>query len=789
MDKFILQLGIMSMQACIIIGVVLLVREIFSRAGIAKKYINILWMLPYVCMICPWKFEGAFGFWRQPQSDSSKFATLELVQTLRTLKDGASNSLTEQALASTEAVTGAEVSVSLVEGQVTDLLSTPLSSTLNTDVLQVLLAMSGVIWLVGVIGLLLYSADVHLKLHRKLICCMHVKDNIYLADDIKVPFVLGIFKPRIYLPGGMSELDKQYVVAHEKTHIRHLDPLKKAVAFGITCLHWFNPLAWVAFHFYSKDMEMACDEETVQQLGMEHRQSYAATLLSLAIGKKLFLGVPLAFDEGDVRSRVKNIVKYKKTWNVLSVVAVAVIGTLTIGFMTEQKEYVPLAKVQDMNHPPKEMTSNAFIITLNGETRYFSGEGYFNKISKFLNGLEIRKIPKDQSRDENREKDVIIEYGALRFCFYADYAALWSDNDVKASFTYQVKNPEEVKAYLEGLFNGDPVVDENFFTEIFIGEEIAKTEKEETALGLSEMEEVARNSEIREFTMEELLELCEVRPEVFVQTVEAIPWGEEGPLIPALYNNLELGYDHKGEWTGSYFAYLTFEGKEYRVQFGFNVDTLALWGVYLYYPAADDMILLYTNEPERYTVNNDIGEFLNREYNMDDYFTCTLPEGTYLGDYKIYYNDVFHGCPILGNYEPPAYGDGTGEAWYAPGCILIGNNDENNNRMQFENGKAVSARWIGNHRWMEKEFEYIEGCEMQALLYEVHFDLFTAASAYDYMQKHNLSEEELQTVSDYWYVFMGEEDSEYIYIVALNQEYFTKEDVKELARSVHITYE
>lgn len=164
------------------------------------------------------------------------------------------------------------------------------------------------------------------------------------------------------MPSSMSDMDKRYVVAHEKTHIRHMDPLKKTIAFGITYLHWFNPLVWVAFHFYSKDMEMACDEETVQQLGMEHRQSYATTLLSLATGKRLFLGAPLAFDEGNVKSRIKNIVKYKKTWKVLSVTALAVIVVLAVGFMTKEAEYAPLAKVHDMNHPPKEMSSNTILI-------------------------------------------------------------------------------------------------------------------------------------------------------------------------------------------------------------------------------------------------------------------------------------------------------------------------------------------------------------------------------------------------------------------------------------------
>ena len=269
----------------------------------------------------------------------------------------------------------------------------------NADVIQFLLAMAGIIWFIGILGLLIYSADAHLKLHRKLICCMHVGDNIYIADDINVPFVMGLFKPRIYLPNGMTEVNKTYVIAHEKTHIRHMDPLKKTIAFGITCLHWFNPLAWVAFHFYSKDMEMACDEETVQKLGMDHKQDYAETLLSLATGKRLFLGAPLAFDEGNVKSRIKNIVKYKKTWRVLSVAVIVVVVALTVGFMTQEREYVPLIKVHDMVHPPQEAMPAA--ITLNNTTRYFSGEGYFKEISDFLNDLEIKKIPKDLSRDEN----------------------------------------------------------------------------------------------------------------------------------------------------------------------------------------------------------------------------------------------------------------------------------------------------------------------------------------------------------------------------------------------------
>ncbi|MBQ8038597.1 MAG: hypothetical protein IJ274_01750 [Lachnospiraceae bacterium] len=351
---------------------------------------------------------------------------------------------------------------------------------------------------------------------------------------------------------------------------------------------------------------------------------------------------------------------------------------------------------------------------------------------------------------------------------------IWSDNDVKASFTYEVKNPKEVKDYLESLFDNERAVNETFSAESSTTE-------------LSTIEEAVQFTEAHELTMEELIELSQEGTKTLAEVMQRIPLEEEGMV----YTNLEKDKnDYEGFLNWNYFCYLSYEGKDYRLQLSYRKEDNSLLGIYLYHPASDDSTSLYTNRPERYTVNNDIQEFLDREYNIEDYFTCTLPKGTRLGNYKIYYNDVFSGCPILGDYEEPAHGDGAPEAWYTPGGVVIGANDENNDRMQFENGKVVSVRWWGNHVWIEEDTqEYLEGCDMQAILCEVNFHLFVAAEIEEYMQEHNLSEGDMQVVSKYWYVFMGEEDSEYVYIVYLNQEYFTKEDVIELARSVEITQE
>lgn len=330
MEQFILQLGTMSLQACLVIGVVFLVRLIFSKAGVSKKYTSMLWFLPYLCMVCPWKIESTVGFWRQPESYSQgsfqeMFAQIKDFFSGQSAVSGHVTDTVGQLQAGIESVISTEQAAAVVDGiligsnanqaanvgniaageALSELAQNTLNASANygagSDIVHILLTVAGIVWIVGLVALVIYSADAHLKLHTKLICCMKLSDNIYYADDIAVPFVLGVWKPRIYLPTGMSVESLEYVIAHEKTHIRRRDPLKKMIAFGITCLHWFNPLVWVAFHFFGKDMEMACDEETILKLGLEHRQEYATVLLNLSSGRKMFLGAPLAFGEGSVK--------------------------------------------------------------------------------------------------------------------------------------------------------------------------------------------------------------------------------------------------------------------------------------------------------------------------------------------------------------------------------------------------------------------------------------------------------------------------------------------------------
>ena len=166
---------------------------------------------------------------------------------------------------------------------------------------------------------------------------VYEKDNIYLAEHLDTPFVMGIIRPKIYLPASLTGDEKKYILLHEKMHIRRLDHVIKVVSFFVLCLHWFNPLVWIAFFVSGGDMEMSCDEAVIKELGRGIKKEYSSSLLTLATGRRIIGVTPLAFGEGDTKGRIKNILNYKKPalWVVaLSLIIVTVFG---IAFAANQK--------------------------------------------------------------------------------------------------------------------------------------------------------------------------------------------------------------------------------------------------------------------------------------------------------------------------------------------------------------------------------------------------------------------------------------------------------------------
>ncbi|WMJ77491.1 M56 family metallopeptidase [Sedimentibacter sp. MB35-C1] len=185
------------------------------------------------------------------------------------------------------------------------------------------------IWMIGIITLLAYSLISIFRLKKLLKNAQLIEQNIYEADNLKTPFVLGIISPKIYLPAGLDKEEWKYILLHEQTHIYRKDHIIKITAFIILTIHWFNPLVWVAFMLMSIDMELSCDERVLKEINIDIKKSYANSLLTLATGRRILNGSPLAFGEGNVKWRIKNVLNYKKPrfW----VVAISTIVVIAVG--------------------------------------------------------------------------------------------------------------------------------------------------------------------------------------------------------------------------------------------------------------------------------------------------------------------------------------------------------------------------------------------------------------------------------------------------------------------------
>ncbi|MCI7019130.1 MAG: SH3 domain-containing protein [Clostridiales bacterium] len=200
-----------------------------------------------------------------------------------------------------------------------------------------LMTVASYVWLAGTGIMIAYSVIQYVRLRLKLIGAMAYRGNVYRADYIDTPFVMGIFSPKIYLPSDVPTNERKYIIAHERHHISRCDHIIKLLAYFALCIHWFNPLVWAAFILAGKDMEMSCDEAVIKRMGSQIRADYSASLLRLATHKKIIAGMPLAFGEGDTKGRVMNMAKWKKPKLWVSIVCFVLCGTILVACAVNPK--------------------------------------------------------------------------------------------------------------------------------------------------------------------------------------------------------------------------------------------------------------------------------------------------------------------------------------------------------------------------------------------------------------------------------------------------------------------
>lgn len=312
MESLFLRIVNLSFTAGWLVLTVLLVRLTFRR--IPKWIVCILWGLVALRLVCPISFES----------------TLSLVPSSEPIPQEFLVTATPQI----------HTGISVINNVVNPILSSsmtpdPVASANPAQVWSFILSW---IWLGGMIFMLLYALISWLLLRRRVATATPLQENIKQSEQVASPFVLGFFKPVIYLPYRISIEDMAYVIAHEKAHIRRKDHWWKPVGFLLLCVYWFNPVLWAAYALLCRDIEAACDEKVIHEMGPDERRAYSTALLHCSIRRHRIAACPLAFGEVSVKERVKSVMNYKKPAFWMVALAIATCIVLAVCFLTNPKQ-------------------------------------------------------------------------------------------------------------------------------------------------------------------------------------------------------------------------------------------------------------------------------------------------------------------------------------------------------------------------------------------------------------------------------------------------------------------
>lgn len=352
----------MSLQGSIIIGIILLLRMVFRGLRISYRYCVLLWGIVFFYLIFPWKIENAHGFWRaQPESmvvavsaDGPTVVTglgTSIVPGQNTLPEQGpmtgQSTLPENNAVHGQTTVGTDATIEQSTNRrsessalpVPDVQSTGTAAALftSTAFLRVTFAIR-CLWLVGIPCFLAYFIFSYIRMKRRLAECLPGEEGVCYVDGIRTPMVFGILRPQIYLPVEMNPEFYDCVLQHERIHLRRLDYLWKILAYLISIVHWVNPVVWLAYYLLCCDMEKACDEAVTEHLEREDRQEYAEALLAMSTdttARRVF-AAPVCFDEGDIKGRIRHVLKCRKTAGKLAALAVELCAVVALILLTQR---------------------------------------------------------------------------------------------------------------------------------------------------------------------------------------------------------------------------------------------------------------------------------------------------------------------------------------------------------------------------------------------------------------------------------------------------------------------
>ena len=299
----------LSISASWLVLAVLVLRLISKRS---PKWMNVLlWGIVALRLVLPFSVESALSLIPSAETVSPAVVQFDPAPTITS-------------------------GVSIIDNAVNPSLSEHFAAvpTMSVNPLYVWTEIAGWVWLIGLGAMLLYALVSYLRLRRRVSVSLCVRENIYLCDAISSPFILGVVKPRIYLPSGLDEVQRQNVLSHERAHLTRRDHWWKPLGFVLLAVYWFNPVLWLAYTLLCRDIELACDERVIRTMDESAVKTYSTVLLACSMPRKAVITCPLAFGEVGVKERVKNALRYKKPafWVVAASVAVCVV--VAVCFLT-----------------------------------------------------------------------------------------------------------------------------------------------------------------------------------------------------------------------------------------------------------------------------------------------------------------------------------------------------------------------------------------------------------------------------------------------------------------------
>ncbi|SNS25919.1 Signal transducer regulating beta-lactamase production, contains metallopeptidase domain [Anaerovirgula multivorans] len=407
----------MSFSASCVALIVMLIRLALRKAP--KIYSYALWVVVFFRLVCPFTLQlPVSAVPVQPQTIPYDIVSSESpsIQSGVPVVDNAVNTVIERSLLS----------------------ASPANSV---NPVQIALEIGTYLWLASGLALLLYGIISYLRLKKRVMTAIRVHDNIYETDLIKTPFVLGFVHTKIYIPTGLGEKEMEYVIEHERTHIKRLDYLIKPFAFLISSAHWFNPIVWVSYVLMARDMELSADESVMKRSDFDIRGNYSNSLLALSIKKSGLLS-PLAFGETGVRARVKNVLHYKKPAFWVSVVATVVVVAVSLSLVvSKQMETSP----ENLSNQGAELNSISETLSDAPEAAY---DTKYNKVKiGFLSDMTGFKSAYEFETTDSK----IVAYidSTLRTSQTPTEEANLNNNHINQ---YMIKLSNEIGGYSCGLY-------------------------------------------------------------------------------------------------------------------------------------------------------------------------------------------------------------------------------------------------------------------------------------------------------------------------------------------------